>query len=134
MPAEICCSKKGILFEYKHGTISSQPIEILIDYDKLTPFLTEEFKQMVESNEGYTVFNDNIKPEPVNPARQVAAMSTAPAKKTSSSHATSQKSYKTKKSGYYKKPYYTKPKRTNRKRYNGARRRSGRYGHAGRLR
>ena len=134
VPAEICCSKKGILFEYKHGTISSQPIEILIDYDKLTPFLTEEFKQMVESNEGYTVFNDNIKPEPVNPARQVAAMSTAPAKKTSSSHATSQKSYKTKKSGYYKKPYYTKPKRTNRKRYNGARRRSGRYGHAGRLR
>ena len=134
VPAEICCSKKGILFEYKHGTISSQPIEILIDYDKLTPFLTEEFKQMVESNEGYTVFNDNIKPEPVNPARQVAAMSTAPAKNTSSSHATSQKSYKTKKSGYYKKPYYTKPKRTNRKRYNGARRRSGRYGHAGRLR
>ncbi len=134
VPAEICCSKKGILFEYKHGTISSQPIEILIDYDKLKPFLTEEFKQIVDSNEGCTVFNDNIKPEPVNPARQVAAVSPAPAKKTSSSHATSQKSYKTKKSGYYKKPYYTKPKRTNRKRYNGARRRSGRYGHAGRLR
>ena len=139
VPAEICCGKKGILFDYKHGTISSQPIEILIEYDKLEPFMTEEFKQMVESNEGYTVFEDDIKPEPINPTKQVApAVSAVPAvKKASSQTATataSKKQYKHKNSGYYKKPYYTKPKRTNRKRYNGARRRSGYHGSSGRLR
>lgn len=135
VPAEICCGKKGILFDYKHGTISSQPIEILIEYDKLEPFMTEEFKQLVQNNEEYTVFDDNIKPEPINPAKPVTAVSTVPAQKKSSSTTTATKSqYKKKKSGYYKKPYYTKPTRTKRKRYNGARRRSGRYGYAGRQR
>ena len=132
VPAEVCCSKKGILFDYKHGTISSQPIEILIDYDQLEPFMTEDFKQLVKSNEGYTVFDDDIKPEAINPAHKATAVSAVPNSTTKPKATKSE--YKTKKSGYYKKPYYTKPKRTNRRRYNGAKRRSGRYGYAGRQR
>ena len=131
VPAEVCCSKMGILFDYKHGTISSQPIEILIDYDKLEPFMTEDFKQLVKSNEGYTVFDDDIKPEAINLAPKATALSAVP---KSSSQTVKKSEYKSKKSGYYKKPYYTKPTRTNRKRYNGAKRRSGHYGYAGRQR
>ena len=52
VPAEICCTKKGILFQYKHGSISSEPVEILIDNSKLEPFFTEDYKQMQEHNEG----------------------------------------------------------------------------------
>ena len=68
VPAEVCCTSKGIKFEYRHGTISDKPTEILIDYEKLEPFLTEEFKQMLRNNEGYEVYNDAVKPEPVNQA------------------------------------------------------------------
>ena len=40
VPAEICCRKNGILFQFKQGTISSSPIDIMIDYDKVKDFLT----------------------------------------------------------------------------------------------
>ena len=65
VPAEIRCSRKGIVFLFKNGIISSSPIEILVDYDKLEPFLTEEFKQMQEQNEGYWVYN-SLEPEPIH--------------------------------------------------------------------
>lgn len=112
VPAEICCGKKGVIFQYKQGSISSSPIDILIDYDDLEPFFTEEFKQLLSNNEGYKVFSDDIKPEPVNsstpkPAPTVQAKKPAP------------------KSTF-------KPTQTKKKRYNGAKRRFGRHGYSGR--
>ena len=118
VPAEICCTKKGILFEYQHGSISNSPIEVLIEYDKLDPFFTEDFKLLQEHNDGYTIYdNDDIKPEPVNqPAARKAAPAPVAVKK---------------KSNAYQQPY-VKPGYKSRKRYSGAKRRSGRHGYSGR--
>ena len=117
VPAEVCCTSKGIKFEYRHGTISDKPTEILIDYEKLEPFLTEEFKQMLRNNEGYEVYNDAVKPEPVNQAVAHKAVSVPAVKKPAPTN-------------YYKKP--VKSKYRSRRHYNGARRRSGYHGYSGR--
>lgn len=117
VPAEVCCTNKGIKFEYRHGTISDKPTEILIDYEKLEPFLTEEFKQMLRNNEGYEVYNDAVKPEPVNQAVAHKAVSVPAVKKPAPTN-------------YYKKP--VKSKYRSRRHYNGARRRSGYHGYSGR--
>lgn len=117
VPAEVCCTNKGIKFEYRHGTISDKPTEILIDYEKLEPFLTEEFKQMLRNNEGYEVYNDAVKPEPVNQAVAHKAVSAPAVKKPAPTN-------------YYKKP--VKSKYRSRRHYNGARRRSGYHGYSGR--
>ena len=117
VPAEVCCTSKGIKFEYRHGTISDKPTEILIDYEKLEPFLTEEFKQMLRNNEGYEVYNDAVKPEPVNQAVAHKAVSAPAVKKPAPTN-------------YYKKP--VKSKYRSRRHYNGARRRSGYHGYSGR--
>lgn len=132
VPAEVCCSKNGIIFLYKHGTISSSPIEIMIDYDKLEPFLTHDFKQLVNNNEGYSMFKDKIKPEPINPAQKsttTTATQVAPAKKKS--YQSSHSSGKYNNNYNYKYRKYTKPKRTSRKRYNEAASKSGHHGYAG---
>lgn len=118
VPAEVRCGKKGVAFEYKIGTIASTPVEIQIDYDKMEPFFTDDFKQLVKENEGYKVFDDGIRPEPNNP--KPAAPKAAPTVVK-----------KTKKSSYYNNGY-TKPKYKNRRRYNGAKRRSGYHGYSGR--
>ena len=68
VPAEVCCGKKGVLFQFKHGTIASEPMEILVDYEKLEPFFTESFAQLVSYNDGYHMYPKDIKPEPLNPA------------------------------------------------------------------
>ena len=106
VPAEIRCGKRGVVFQYQHGIISSSPIEILIDYDKLQPFFTEEFKQMQEHNDGYWIYKTEIKPEPLHsvPAKQ-PAISTPTATKT---------------------PKSVKPAQTKKKRYNVVKRKSGR--------
>lgn len=118
VPAEVRCGKKGVAFEYKIGTIASTPVEIQIDYDKMEPFFTDDFKQLVKENEGYKVFDDGIRPEPNNP--KPAAPKAAPTVVK-----------KTKKSSYYNNGY-TKPKYKSRRRYNGAKRRSGYHGYSGR--
>ena len=119
VPAEIRCGKKGVVFQYKHGTIASSPVEILIDYDKLEPFFTNEFKQLVKENGKYKVFNDDIKPEPIHSA--VAKP------KTISPEISKQdkKSYQPKK---------VKPRHKSRKRYSGARHKSGYHGYSGKRR
>jgi len=109
VPAEICCGKKGVLFHYKPGSVSDEAIAILVNYDKLNGFFTEDFKQLLSNNDGYKVF-DEIKPEPINPTSQVTKPTTAVKKKSTNS-------YKAKK---------LKPKRTKRRHYNGAKRKSGR--------
>ena len=96
--------------------------------------MTDNFKQLVKNNEGYTVFDDEIKPEPINPTYKAAAVAPAPVKKNKTYTAPAQGQYKSKKSRYYKKPYYTKPTRTKRRRYSGAKRRSAHYGYAGQQR
>lgn len=133
VPTEICCGKKGIIFEYKSGTLSRQPIEILIDYDKMAPFMTKDFKQLVDGNEEYTVFKEDIKPEPINPSRASTATSvTTATTKKKHDYTPTKSGFKSGKSKYYQKKKYTRPTRTKRKRYNGAKRKSGRYGYAGR--
>ena len=148
VPAELCCGKKGVLFHYKQGSIADGPITVQIDYDDLEPFFTEEFKQLLKTNEDIKIFDDNIKPEPINPTHQAAkpAVSTAPAKKKSSFKSGSnynqqnqQKKYNNK-YRYKKKRYYSdkksyssssKQEQTTQKQYSGAKRKSGRHGYSG---
>ena len=157
VPAEICCSKKGIVFHYKQGSISDGAIAVTIDYDNLEPFLTEDFKQLLKNNDDYKLFDDKIKPEPINPTQKEAkpAAVAAPVKQKSTykpKKEYKQKNYYKQKNNYnykqkennstddnkgqykYKKKrkYYPKQERTNRRHYNGAKRKSGRYGYVGR--
>lgn len=123
VPAEICCGKKGVKFEYRQGTISTSPIEVMIDYDRLEDFFTEDFKQLVKENEGIKVFDDNIKPEPLNgsSAKKTTAASTTEVKKTK----------KTSTANTYYNSQYVKPKQKSRKKYSGAKRKSGYPGYTG---
>ncbi len=138
VPAEVCCSKKGILFQYKQGSISNNAVEVMIDYDKLEDFMTEDFKQLLANNDDYKVFDEKLKPEPINPTQKSAKADATPAKPKNAFNSDNQKKeYNQKKksyygSKYYKKKRYSKPARTKRRHYNGAKHRSGRYGHAGR--
>ena len=155
VPAEICCGKKGIVFHYKQGSISDDAISVTVDYDNLEPFMTEDFKQLMANNDNYKLFDDKIKPEPINPIQKESkpAAVAAPVKQKST-YKQPKKEYKQKsaykynngykkkdsqsKDGYQIKYKYHKKKRssrqeqTNRRHYNGAKRKSGRYGYAGR--
>ena len=122
VPAEVCCSKNGILFEFQHGSISNDPIEVLIDYDKLEPFLTADFQQMQSHNEDYEIFEDKIKPEPNNPA---------PARPTVPVQPVVKKKKQPSKQSYYHHQKDVKPKYKKRRRYSGAKRRSGHHGYSG---
>ena len=130
VPAEICCAKKGILFQYKQGTISDSPIEVMVEYDKLEPFFTADFKQLMENNDEYKVFDENIKPEPINPTKPKpqAAVKTEPVVKKKPS-----KTYNSYNSSYSNKKHnqYVKPKHTKKRHYNGAKRKSGYHGYSG---
>ena len=151
VPAELCCGKKGVLFHYKQGSLTDGPVTVQINYDDLEPFFTEDFKQLLKNNSDIKVFDDNIKPEPINPTRQTAkpAVSTTPAKKKNTYSKPSgnynqpkkyNNKYRYKKKRYYpnKKGYSSgyssdpKQEQTSQKRYNGAKRRSGRHGYSGR--
>lgn len=125
VPAEVCCTKKGVKFEFQHGSISSSPIEILVEYDKLEPYFTEEFKQLLKQNEDYKIFDESIKPEPINAATVSKAVSTpvvAPKKPKSKSYYNSNYNYKKQ----------VKPRYRSRRKYSGAKRRSGYHGYSGR--
>ena len=113
VPAEICCRKNGIIFQFKQGAISSSSIDILLDYDKVKEFMTKDFQLLVDNNEGFWVYNENPKPEDINPRTTAPAINTAVSKKAVT------------------KPV-VKPTRTKKTKYSGAKRRSGRYGNAGR--
>jgi hypothetical protein len=131
VPAEICCCDKGIMFHFRHGSISNEATRVLIDYDKLEPFFTEDFKQLQEINDDYSLFDEKIKPEPVNSTRQPQALYQQPAVKKADVNKTAVKKSSTGK-GYQKQQF--KPKRTKKRYYNGAKRRSGRYGYTGKRR
>lgn len=113
VPAEICCRKNGIIFQFKQGAISSSSIDILLDYDKVKEFMTKDFQLLVDNNEGFWVYKENPKPEDINPRSTAPAINTAVSKKAVT------------------KPV-VKPRRTKKTKYSGAKRRSGRYGNAGR--
>ena len=127
VPAEVCCTKKGVKFEFQHGSISSSPIEILVEYDKLEPFFTEEFKQLLKQNEDYKTYDESIKPEPINAATVSKAVSTPVVTPK-----------KTKSKNYYNSNYnnankkQVKPRYRSRRKYSGAKRRSGYHGYSGR--
>ena len=126
VPAEICCGNKGVLFHYKAGSISVGSVSILIDYDKMEPFFTEDFKQLLKNNDDYKVYDDNIKPVPINPVRQAPAKpAVTPVVKKEKPAAS--KYYQSKKKNYYN----SKPRHTRKRHYNGAKRRSGYHGYSG---
>ena len=151
-PAEICCGKKGISFQFKQGTISPDPVEVFLDYEKMEPYLTKDFKRLLKDNEDFTIYDEKIKPEPINstPKSATPAAAMAPAKKTKShqydnygsgKYNNYKKHKRYKKSRKYRNNYnnsfkqkYTTPTRTKQKRYSGAKRKSGRYGYAGQRR
>ena len=143
VPAEICCTKNGILFQYKHGSISSEPVEILIDNSKLEPFFTEEFKQMQEHNEGYHIYSDKFKPEPTNQRSAVNTQPKPQAKSHSKHHYNNSynKSYNKSSRNYYyhrskndtnaSKKQYFKPRYKSKRKYSGARHKSGYHSYSG---
>ena len=153
VPADICCGKKGITFLFKQGAIDDDNIEVHVDYDKLEPFFTQEFKQIQANNEGFKLFDEDIKPEPIN-SRSPEVKKAAPA--ASPKEPVVKKKKKSYYNNGYKRGYYNnrykrgyrkgrgyynqqgdssvKPTQTTRKRYSGAKRRSGRYGYAGQRR
>lgn len=143
VPAEICCTKNGILFQYKHGSISSEPVEILIDNSKLEPFFTEEFKQMQEHNEGYHIYSDKLKPEPTNQRSAVNTQPKPQAKSHSKHHYNNSynKSYNKSSRNYYyhrskndtnaSKKQYFKPRYKSKRKYSGARHKSGYHSYSG---
>ena len=99
VPAELCCGKSGILFQFKHGSISTGPIQVMIDYDDLEPYLNDGFKQLLKNNDAYHVFNDNIKPEPVNlqqHSQSVTTNNTVNDKRNSSISTSQHKRYRNK--------------------------------------
>ena len=123
VPAEVCCGAKGILFQFRQGSISPNDIEVLVDYDDVKPFLTDAFAQLLANNESCKTFKERLKPEPVNAASQPspsASVSTpAPEKKSAASKAYGGSSYskKSKHRGYYgkKNRYYYRNNRYHRK-------------------
>ena len=104
VPAEVRCGKNGIVFQYKHGSISNDPIDIHIDYDQLKPYITKDFEQLLENNEGYWLYkNEEMKPEPLNASAAVAPKTKAPAAaKSYDGYKKSGKSYKKDYKGYKK--------------------------------
>ena len=112
VPAELCCGKSGIIFQFRQGSISSGPIEVQVDYADLKQYLTPAFAQLLENNGEYQEFKENIKPEPVNPSRQQTSASSlsspVPEKKKSSTGNSNVSGYgkKSKYNGYYKKKNY----------------------------
>lgn len=118
VPAEICCRKNGILFQFKQGTISSSPIDIMIDYDKVKDFLTKDFELLVDNNDSYWVYKQKPEAEPINPSRVTKpAVQNTLAKPVVTKPVTNN--------------HEVTPKQTKKTRYNGAKRKSGHYGRAG---
>ena len=118
VPAEICCRKNGILFQFKQGTISSSPIDIMIDYDKVKDFLTKDFELLVDNNDSYWVYKQKPEAEPINPSRVTKpAVQNTLAKPVVTKPVTNN--------------HEVTPKQTKKTRYSGAKRKSGHYGRAG---
>ena len=142
VPSEVCCSKDGIIFQYKQGSLASTPVEVKIGYDKLENFLTADFLQLVQNNDDYKLFNDGIKAEPINAtvgqpsatrATSVTDKKSHYGKSKSSHYGKSKSSYRKSKSSYRKRGY-VKPRYKSRRRYSGARHRSGYHSRAARRR
>ena len=103
VPAEVCCSNDGIIFQFRQGSISSGPIKVQVDYDDLKPYLANSFAQLLEDNDAYQVFKENIKPEPVNPSRQAASTAALSAPVSEKQKNTTANTYG---SNYHKKSKY----------------------------
>lgn len=134
VPSEVCCSKDGIIFQYKQGSLASTPVEVKIGYDKLENFLTADFLQLVQNNDDYKLFNDGIKAEPINATvGQPSATRATSVTDKKSHYGKSKSSYRKSKSSYRKRGY-VKPRYKSRRRYSGARHRSGYHSRAARRR
>ena len=151
VPGEVCCSKDGVFFHFKHGTISNGPVEILLDYDALEPYFAEGFKQMVGYNEGYYLYKNTLKPEPVNQSRGRAVNdaqgASSSVKEKKYSHDNTRRHYHKRSSHHYNHRYWKHDSNSsyrhsrghhvkggyrNWKKSSGATHRSGRHGYSGR--
>lgn len=164
VPAEVRCGKNGIVFQYKHGSIADSQIDIQIDYDQLKPYITKDFEEMLDNNEGYWLYkNEDMKPEPLNASAPPTSKPKPAATKSYDGYKKSGKGYKKDYNGYkkgyrgYKRNYRyykkrndknpnttdgnsegsesnVKPKQTKSKAYSGAKRKSGYRGYSGKRR
>lgn len=135
VPSEVCCSKDGIIFQYKQGSLASTPVEVKIGYDKLENFLTADFLQLVQNNDDYKLFNDGIKAEPINATvGQPSATRATSVTDKKSHYGKSKSSHYRKSKSSYRKRGYVKPRYKSRRRYSGARHRSGYHSRAARRR
>lgn len=134
VPSEVCCSKDGIIFQYKQGSLASTPVEVKIGYDKLENFLTADFLQLVQNNDDYKLFNDGIKAEPINATVGQSSATRATSVTDKKSHYGKSKSSYRKSKSSYRKRGYVKPRYKSRRRYSGARHRSGYHSRAARRR
>lgn len=134
VPSEVCCSKDGIIFQYKQGSLASTPVEVKIGYDKLENFLTADFLQLVQNNDDYKLFNDGIKAEPINATVGKPSATRATSVTDKKSHYGKSKSSYRKSKSSYRKRGYVKPRYKSRRRYSGARHRSGYHSRAARRR
>ena len=135
VPSEGCCSKDGIIFQYKQGSLASTPVEVKIGYDKLENFLTADFLQLVQNNDDYKLFNDGIKAEPINATvGQPSATRATSVTDKKSHYGKSKSSHYRKSKSSYRKRGYVKPRYKSRRRYSGARHRSGYHSRAARRR
>ena len=134
VPNEICCTTSGVLFDFKLGSIYNQPIDIIIDYDQLQPYFTEEFKQLHQHNGDYKMFDNKLKPEPINATQTPVAVATPAVPATTYGNKPAAKNH-VKTNLYYndsnKKKSSVKPTRTSRNKYSGAKRKSGYHGYSG---
>lgn len=103
VPTELCCSKNGIIFHFKQGSISSSPAEVQVDYSDLKPCLTTGFAQLLENNDGYQVYKESIKPEPINVSKQAAVSASLSAPVTEKKKSAAANAYG---NGYHKKSKY----------------------------
>ncbi len=61
LPQEFYLGASGIVFVFPEGSIApteSGVIEIKVDYDKLTPYLTDYYKELLENNANYKELPD----------------------------------------------------------------------------
>ena len=99
VPVELCLSKKGIIFEFQAGTLSKGRYEVLVDYDDIDDYFTDEFGKIVDENGNYSLYGEKLSPEPLH--YDVAkAKASVRAERNKAAYSPKKTGGKTKKRGY----------------------------------
>lgn len=58
VPVDFCCTRDGITFAFQSGTIArDEAMDVSVPYDKLQPYLTDNFKQLIADNDDYSQYS-----------------------------------------------------------------------------